>query len=164
MANIGSILDNSDFQLVQLQERAHDVYRAIDLPAAPAPLSGESPRSYRERLVGRLQHHSDVWRKADLSRLPSSTLEIAESQIFEAAKRWGSDKTRANPDGTLRERKVVDHAGREWTEFAGSPAAWMTDFMPPMRKVLVGVTANGRQHPIPGRAVLSEKFGVGTRL
>jgi hypothetical protein len=161
MATIAEIRDRQDFELVQAQERAHDVFRACDLPGAPPPLPGEGVQSYRQRLASRLQHHSEAWKKTELSRLPSNVLSIAEQQIFADALRYGSNKLRGNPDGTLREYQVTDQSGRSWTQFGGpSPLPWMQDFMPPVKR-LVGVKGVGH---IPGHAAVTPDGKVVTLL
>jgi hypothetical protein len=158
MPTIYEILDRNDFQLTQAQERAHEVYRSIGLPGAPPPMSGEPVRGYRERLAGRLQHHCESWKKTELNRLPSNVLSIAEEAIYADAAKWGADKNRGNPDGTLRERQVTDQSGRTWTEFSGDPAVWMSDFMGP-KKRLVGV--KGASH-IPGQLVRLPNGQIGS--
>jgi hypothetical protein len=112
-------------------------------------MSGESVAGYRARLVSRLQHHSSVWKNSDLrhlSALSPSAVANAEAQIYADAARIGNDKTRGNADGSLRERKVTDEAGRSWTEYAGStPLPWMGGFMGAKRRLVGAVDSTGRR-------------------
>ena len=87
MARAHEIMDRQDFALIRAQEAADPIFRSLDLPSAPPPMSGEWVRGYRERLAERLKHHSPVWRDQHLGDLPATTLAIAERQIYADAAR-----------------------------------------------------------------------------
>jgi hypothetical protein len=117
--------------LVDVRQRFDDTYRQLGAGSAPSPLPSESPYSYRRRLASELQHMSPVWRDADLFVLDPSVINVAEPAIIADASAFVADRTRPNPDGSLREIHKVSDAGHPVVDFAGSPLSWMNPFMRP---------------------------------
>jgi hypothetical protein len=108
--------------VVDAQQRASEVFQTLS-EGAPLPRPGEGPLAYRIRLAEQLKHHSREFRDVDVRRiaLRTDSFPTIENQIYDHAKKRGLDPLyRGNvPKGQLRERKVTDEAGREWTAFHG---------------------------------------------
>jgi hypothetical protein len=140
-----------DRQLVDCQERADAAYRALSLPGAPPPLSGEGLRGYQTRVLEKLKPYSPAWKDADLRKLRDyspTTLDVVEQQVLADAKKVGDDRTVTfAADGiSLRERRVKNEAGVEMIEFHGpSPLAWMSGFMGAKRCLVGAVDSTGRR-------------------
>jgi hypothetical protein len=116
-------------ELVDVRQRYDDTYRQLGTGGAPQPLPSESPYAYRRRLASELQHMSPSWRDADLFVLAGDVMDAAEPTIIADASAFVADRTRPNPDGSLREIQKLSDGGHPVTEFAGSPLSWMSKFM-----------------------------------
>jgi hypothetical protein len=118
--------------MVEIQSRFDDTYRALDL-RAPAPQYRESTFTYRRRLLGDLQPYtkSDEARTADLFKLSGTPLDEFERQIIDEAKATAADPRRGDWRDPAQLREVVhaDGSGREIHEFHGDPLSWMLPFM-----------------------------------
>ena len=94
---------------------------------APAPLSGETLRAYRCRLLRRYRHHSKEFADADLAAIDDPKLFAGiEARIYADAK--AASATPDVPAGYLWERVKTDASGRKISEFFGTPRTWMRQF------------------------------------
>src|SRR6266404_4702339 len=69
----------------EIQVRFDDTFRDLEMSNAPPPLGGESPRSYRARLLSAIQPYSETHRGSDLYRVAavdSTVMDILEREIF----------------------------------------------------------------------------------
>lgn len=95
--------------------------------SAPGPMSGETALGYRRRLAGKFQKHSDQWKGIKLSGLGDDAFSIAEGQIMKDAMTAAKSPAAAPADGSLREVKSRDAAGRVVSKFHGRPKSWMQE-------------------------------------
>src|SRR5579862_1885736 len=103
-------------RLVEVRDRYDAPYQAIGARGAPQPLESESAYTYRRRLASGLQKFSPAWRDANLFDLGVDALSAAEPQIIADTAAALADRTRGNPDGSLREIKRSEN-GHSITEF-----------------------------------------------
>jgi hypothetical protein len=108
---------------------------------APPPLERENETAYRRRLAESLQQHAPNCKDFNIRHSTGSAFDVLERQIKADAQREALHPTQI-PEGTLREIKRYDQAGRPFYEYHGSPSAWMSDFSTP-RKKLIGIFAPG---------------------
>lgn len=118
----------NDAAMSNAQARADAVHQAFSR-RAPPPMSGESLRMYRLRLLRDLQPQSKVYAKFDLHKVDGAEFDTIESQIFADA--MSSSKNPVVPAGELIERIHIDSSGRRISTFYGSPKDWMRPFMSP---------------------------------
>jgi hypothetical protein len=122
--------------LINVQERFDGTYQTLGAGGAPPPLQGESVFGYRRRLAADLQHLSQDWCTADLRQASTAVMDAAEPEILRAAAASAADRTRGNPDGSLRTVETGNHSGHLVTTFHGpSPLAWLAPLMSPARAV-----------------------------
>ncbi|MFM0135664.1 hypothetical protein [Caballeronia grimmiae] len=90
-----------------------------------APQHGETPESYRRRLLGNLATHTATHRRLDTRSITADSIDRFEMRIAAEAL--------AEPErkGTLAPIHSRDRAGRECTEFVGDVGAWLNDFKSP---------------------------------
>lgn len=143
--------------MVEHQGRFDDVYRGLELGGAPPPRGqGESPSTYRRRLVEGLLRYSKDWSTGTrIYALPESTIPIVEAAVIADAQKLVADRTVGSfrHPNQMRTRKVPDQSGREWTEYHGpTPLAWMSQFMLPGRR-LVQV-----RHPVSDRVLWPQRW------
>jgi hypothetical protein len=126
------VADRADAQsrhaarLAEIQERADGVAQEFG-EKAPPPMSAETERNYRIRLLRRYKHHSPDWKEIDLQSINDAKIfDAAESRIYADARAAGA--TPEVTDGYLRERVRTDASGRRISEFFGSPRVWMRTF------------------------------------
>jgi hypothetical protein len=114
-------------RLAEIQERADAVAHEYG-EKAPPPMSAETERRYRIRLLRRYKHHSPDWKEIDLDKINDPKIfDAAESRIYADARANGA--VPEVPDGHLRERVRTDASGRRISEFFGSsPRVWMKTF------------------------------------
>src|SRR5437762_10682026 len=90
--------------LTDIQVKFDDHYRGIECGGSPPPLRGESPSSYRTRLLSGLQPFSEKHAKLDVARigrLDSAALTAIEGEILKDVQRVIDDPTQPsfkNPD------------------------------------------------------------------
>ena len=139
-------------RLVEVRDRYDAAYQSLGARGAPQPLGSESPYSYRRRLASGLQKFSPAWRDANLFDLGVDALSAAEPQIIADTAAAVADRTRGNPDGSLREITRSQN-GHGITEFAGNPLVWMAGFMAPGKAVKRFQHPNGAPIRIQRRTV-----------
>lgn len=128
-------------EFIRHQAEADEVCRALDMPAAPPPLDGETLPHYRQRVLKPLKKYSEAWRNADLPG-NETVLDVAEKQILAAARREAVAPSSV-PPGELVERVTVDSTGRRISRFYGDPAVtWGPFQIPP--KLVIGFGGAGK--------------------
>ena len=127
-AQIRPLSDEERNEISAAQFKADSIENMISGGRAPMPLQGETPVAYRRRAVKRFQAHSDEWKSAKLDSLPDEVFAIAERQIYKDAEQFARTPASMPENGTLREIKERDSAGRLISKFVGaSPKAWMSE-------------------------------------
>ena len=127
-AQIRPLSDEERNEISAAQFKADSIENMISGGRAPMPLQGETPIAYRRRAVKRFQAHSDEWKSAKLDSLPDEVFAIAERQIYKDAEQFARTPASMPENGTLREIKERDSAGRLISKFVGaSPKAWMSE-------------------------------------
>ena len=127
--------EHADYTVMAgFQARADRTYSMHGL-SAPRAMEGETPLSYRRRLVSALTRHSPDYKDINIGEINSEAmLAIVEKRVYEDA-----DKAAKNPIdigvGELRKVVRTDDVGRRITEFHGDPRAWMDRFRMPYRMV-----------------------------
>jgi len=123
--------DRAHAQKIVAQARADSVL-SLKNEAAPRSLDGESPMTYRKRLLGSLLRYSPTWKNLDLRTITdSSVLSGIEQTVYANSVAALKDPTnRSGEDGELIERKEKDQAGREISNFYSSrgPSVWLDQF------------------------------------
>jgi hypothetical protein len=115
-------------RLQAAQAEYDDAYRALGV-RAPPPERDESEPGYRGRLAAALQPHSQSLRSVDpyaIARAPA-----IERQLFDEVAAGLADRTRGNPDGSLRRVDTTEEGGHTITRWHGDPRTWMRMFSPP---------------------------------
>lgn len=117
--NLTRDMTDDDFKArAATQEKLDAVFNAFG-DAAPRPLTGELPKSYRLRALGKIKQHSPQWKEIDLGELPDGVLTIAEEKIMADAQAAAMSPVDV-ADGTLREVTTRDRTtGRVVTNFYG---------------------------------------------
>jgi hypothetical protein len=118
-------------RLVEIRDRYDAPSQSLGTRGAPHPIAEESEYGYRRRLASGLQHISPTWKDADLWNLGADALSAIEPALLRDTAAYVADRTRGEPNGKLREIRSVSDAGHPVTSFAGSPLAWMSQFMGP---------------------------------
>lgn len=93
----------------------------------PAPVHGESPIAYRQRLASRFQKHSERMKAVRLDSLDGAMLDMAEEQIRMDAQAFARSPA-AMTVGKIQPRRYHDAAGRQITEYDGDMNAWLGFF------------------------------------
>ncbi|HEX7911780.1 MAG TPA: NUDIX domain-containing protein [Paraburkholderia sp.] len=93
----------------------------------PAPLHGESPIAYRQRLAARFQKHSDKFKGIRLDSLDGVVFDTVEEQIRMDAQAYARSPE-VSPTGRLIPIIRRDEAGRQITEYSGDMDAWLGHF------------------------------------
>jgi 8-oxo-dGTP pyrophosphatase MutT (NUDIX family) len=93
----------------------------------PAPLHGESPIAYRQRLASRFQKHSDKFKGIRLDSLDGVVFDTVEEQIRMDAQAYAKSPA-VSPTGRLIPIVRRDEAGRQITEYSGDMDAWLGHF------------------------------------
>lgn len=92
-----------------------------------APLAGESPLSYRRRLLQKFAKHSAAFKDGDFSRTDEATLGLLEGKVYadaeQAARAVSGNKVGILVPITTREN------GRDVTRYTGDSLAWMMPYM-----------------------------------
>ena len=135
--------------LADTRAKYDGVYSALGAGGAPGPLPYESSYSYRRRLASKIAHLSPSWAGTNVHDMPRDVMNVAEREIIREAHAAVADRTRGNPDGSLR---AIDRSdgGHTITDFAGSPLSWMRRFMAPGQTVRRFQTPAG-QPIVPNR-------------
>lgn len=106
------------------QEQAEVAFQSFG-DHAPAPMQGESIGTYKRRLAGKMQGHSEKWKATKLTAIADdSTLDVIVGDIYNdavAVARKGADV----PQGALMPVSRRTPAGHTVIEYRGSPGAWM---------------------------------------
>jgi len=111
----------------EIQEKADARLRLFN-ESAPRCLEGETTKGYRRRLATKLQRHAPGLQDVNVYDANGAAFDLIERQIYEAAEKEAKRPTLI-PAGELREVKKIDQTGREFSDFYGSPKAWMSTFM-----------------------------------
>lgn len=118
--------------LADAQARCDEAARLHGLSAAP-PMTGETVRDYRLRLLGKFQQYSKDFKDIELSAISDEKLlDPIEARIYADAIAEASSPASA-PAGMLREVRSTDEAGRIIRKFVGHPGVWLADFKAPKR-------------------------------
>lgn len=111
-------------QFAAAQEQAEVAFQAFG-DHAPAPMTGESIGTYKRRLAGKMQGHSDKWKGTKLTSIADeATLDVIVGDIYNdaaAVARKGADVS----PGMLMPVSRRTPAGHTVVEYRGSPGAWM---------------------------------------
>jgi hypothetical protein len=113
-----------EHQLLSIRAAADQVYRDAGRLGAPEPMTQESPRACRMRILDDLRrYHKDWSRPSTLDNIRDDTaLNAVEQQVFEAARKNGPSYG-LKPTET-RERVSATSAGAKVIEYVGGPDAW----------------------------------------
>lgn len=95
--------------------------------SVPAPLHGESPIAYRQRLAAKFQKHSDKFKGIRLDSLDGAVFDTIEEQIRMDAQTYAKSPD-VMPAGKLIPIIRRDEAGRQITEYSGDMDAWLGHF------------------------------------
>lgn len=95
--------------------------------SVPAPLHGESPIAYRQRLAAKFQKHSDKFKGIRLDSLDGVVFDTVEEQIRMDAQTYAKSPA-VSPSGKLIPIVRRDEAGRQITEYSGDMNAWLGFF------------------------------------
>jgi 8-oxo-dGTP pyrophosphatase MutT (NUDIX family) len=95
--------------------------------SVPAPLHGESPIAYRQRLASKFQKHSDKFKGIRLDSLDGPVFDTIEDQIRQDAQAYARSPE-VSPTGKLIPIVRRDEAGRQITEYSGDMDAWLGFF------------------------------------
>lgn len=140
--NMPAILSNEDrIAFADEQARADSAY-AMFGKQAPAPMQGESFKSYRARLARPMQQYSNTWKGIDLGSLGADALGICAQQVYADSVLAGA---RAEDVGAGKFREVtrVDPTtGIRSTSFFGPNTIFRGMTAPTRRVVGMGVKAN----------------------
>ncbi|WP_254601383.1 NUDIX domain-containing protein [Burkholderia lata] len=93
----------------------------------PAPLHGESPLAYRQRLASKYQKHSASFKGIRFDSLDSDSFTAVEEQIRMDAQTYAKSPA-VSPSGKLIPIIRRDEAGRQITEYSGDMDAWLGHF------------------------------------
>ncbi len=126
-----SAMDSDQGNFAPIQSRWDDVGRHFGERAQP-PMMGESPQTYEGRLAMRYQSHSPDWAKVELSRLDSTTLEIAARQIARDAIAASTRTDHLTDDAVVPRTEYVD--GHKITRFVGRKS-FIHNLKPPAQYV-----------------------------
>lgn len=106
------------------QEQAEVAFQSFG-DHAPAPMTGESIGTYKRRLAGKMQQHSEKWKNTKLTSISDdATLDVIVGDIYNdaaAVARKGVDV----PQGQLMPVSRRTPAGHTVIEYRGNPGAWM---------------------------------------
>lgn len=95
--------------------------------SVPAPLHGESPLAYRQRLAAKFQKHSDKFKGIRLDSLDGVVFDTVEEQIRMDAQAYAKSPA-VMPAGRLIPTIRLDSAGRQITEYHGDMDVWLNHF------------------------------------
>ena len=95
--------------------------------SVPAPLHGESPIAYRQRLASKFQKHSEKFKGIRLDSLDGVVFDTVEEQIRMDAQAVAKSPA-VMPAGKLIPIIRRDEAGRQITEYSGDMDAWLGHF------------------------------------
>ncbi len=120
------------YELGSIQARYDNVFKGLEMPGAPGPLTGESPRTYRARLFTELKPLSQKWKDFDPynRHLSENVIGAAEEGILADVRRVVANPAQGsfrNP-GRLRAVTTVGDGGHRVVEYFGDPGEWMKDF------------------------------------
>jgi hypothetical protein len=115
------------------QAEAHSVLSMHGRPAPP-PLQGEPFLRYDRRLTDEVKRYAPNFKDVSLHDAGGATYPILKKQVFADALQEARRPTMI-PEGELREVKRVDQSGRPFSEFYGSPRAWLNDFSAPKKRL-----------------------------
>lgn len=106
------------------QEQAEVAFQAFG-DHAPAPMTGESIGTYKRRLAGKMQSHSDKWKSTKLTAIADdATLDVIVGDIYNDAAAVARKGVDVSP-GHLMPVSRRTPAGHTVIEYRGSPGAWM---------------------------------------
>ncbi|KIG09813.1 hypothetical protein BurMR1_3050 [Burkholderia sp. MR1] len=106
-----------------------------------APQHGETPESYRRRLLGNLAVHTETHRRLDTRSITADSIDRFEMRIAAEALAEPARK------GTLAPIHSKDRSGRQVTEYVGDIASWLAPFKDVTR--LGVIHRDGVPQPIP---------------
>ena len=137
-ADASELSFNTENLFYEWQARVDKVARTYGLGhAAPKPMVGEKLRDYKRRTVSPWKPLSNAFKDVDLRVLSvadAQAFAVACDDILTAAEAEAKNPKRV-PDGWLAERAEQSRAGHTITRFYGRPAAWLSNHMPPGRRV-----------------------------
>jgi len=130
--------DGEEAELAESQAKADSVANSFG-ERAPAPLIGESPFAYRQRMAARFKKHSKTYADMNIASITDAKLfGVIEAQIYSDAQSAAMSPLDV-PKHTLREVVKNDATGRRITSFVGDPSACWDQFKSPSRRRLVGI-------------------------
>ena len=124
--------DDHRKELTTAQARADAVLQQFG-DEAPRPLVGETPRTYRSRIVGMLQMHSDKWKGIRLDGFDDDAFKVVEDQVYADAVS-AARRPRDLKAGQMREITERSPTGHITTRFVGTES-FVTGFRRPLRRV-----------------------------
>ena len=121
------INDADAIALADEQARADDLYHLFGDRAAPRPLQGETPLTYRRRVARDFQTYSKAWSGVNLAAMTDDAFAVADEQIRADAR--SAAMRPAEGDSKLRPIKRTEN-GHTYIEYVGSPN-WMEELAYP---------------------------------
>lgn len=104
---------------------------------APAPLTGETERGYRQRLLRPYMAYSKEFSKVSLSEISDQALfDGIETKVYADA--IAAAHSPIVPKDVLQQRVRYTDAGVKIREFYGELNTWMSQFSHPVRQVISG--------------------------
>jgi hypothetical protein len=126
------------------QSRADDAFSTWG-QRAPAPVMGQDPDEYRRKLMIKAKNllpEGHELRNITVNRLPASTLDIFEPQLFAACKDAGQRNDSVPPGEMRMVERINPDNGHKMNVFYGT-RSFIEDFKLPVRRVVSFWTPQG---------------------
>jgi hypothetical protein len=121
-------------KLEKIEQFDQTIFRPNRVPT-PSYIVGESFDPLRKRLLSKARQFVDAeLQKVSTDSAFGTALDHIERQYLESAAAELRRPTQI-PEGELREIKREDATGRQFSDFYGSPRAWMDMFGAPKRRL-----------------------------
>jgi 8-oxo-dGTP pyrophosphatase MutT (NUDIX family) len=127
LAALTTPLSASDRDQLSATQARWDSVAQMFGDSVPAPLHGESPIAYRQRLAAKFQKHSDKYKGIRLDSYDGVVFDTIEEQIRMDAQAVARSPEVA-PAGKLIPIIRRDAAGRQITEYSGDMDGWLGFF------------------------------------
>jgi 8-oxo-dGTP pyrophosphatase MutT (NUDIX family) len=127
LAALTTPLSASDRDQLSAAQARWDSVAQMFGETAPAPLNGETPIAYRQRLAAKYQKHSASFKGIRFDSLDSDSFSAVEERIRMDAQEYAKSPA-VSPSGKLIPIIRRDEAGRQITEYSGDMDAWLGHF------------------------------------